>query len=87
MSIGRSTLLTLSPTDSCRDRLAAFFHWNDRQSLAVAVAIALRQDVDLRAIRRWSTSEQSLPRFDEFVGELERRRRRPPRGKRSKGRI
>ena len=32
--------LTLSATDSCRDRLAAFYHWNDRQSLAAAVAIA-----------------------------------------------
>ena len=28
--------LVLSATDSCRDRLAAFYHWNDRQSLDVA---------------------------------------------------
>ena len=32
--------LVLSATDSCRDRLAAFYHWNDRQSLDVAVSIA-----------------------------------------------
>jgi hypothetical protein len=34
--------LILSATDSCRDRLAAFFDWRDRGSLDVAVAIALR---------------------------------------------
>ena len=26
-------LRLLSPTDRVKDRLAAFFHWNDRQSL------------------------------------------------------
>ena len=35
-------LQMLSPTDSCRDRLAAFYHRNDRQSLDVAVEIARR---------------------------------------------
>lgn len=68
--------LALSPTDSCRDRLAAFFHWSDRQSLAVAVAIALRNDVDLARIRRWSAAEGHTPRFEEFERELDRRKHR-----------
>jgi len=38
--------LVLSATDSCRDRLAAFYHWNDRQSLDVAVSIARRNRID-----------------------------------------
>lgn len=71
---GRKTL-ALSPTDSCRDRLAAFYHWADRQSLAVAVEIALRNDVDLARIRRWSRAEGHSARFQEFVRELERRKR------------
>jgi hypothetical protein len=35
VEIRRSGLraLALSATDCCRDRLAAFYHWNDRQSL------------------------------------------------------
>lgn len=45
MGPGRSRVLALSPTDACRDRLAAFYHWPDRQSLEVAVEIALRNRV------------------------------------------
>lgn len=67
--------LALSPTDSCRDRLAAFYHWTDRQSLAVAVEIAIRNDVDLARIRRWSKAEGHAARFEEFERELERRKR------------
>lgn len=71
-----STTLALSPTDSCRDRLAAFFHWTDRQSLAVAVEIALRNDVDLARIRRWSEAEGHSRRFEEFERELHLRMRK-----------
>lgn len=72
---GRGGLvLALSPTDSCRDRLAAYYHWNDRQSLAVAAAIAARHDVDLERIRRWSEGEGHAGRFQEFEVEIARRR-------------
>ena len=57
---------TLSATDSCRDRLAAFYHWNDRQSLEVAVQIARRQRVNLKKIRQWSEREGHLEPFEEF---------------------
>jgi len=66
----------LSATDSCRDRLAAFYHWNDRQSLDVAVAIAARNEVDLGRIRRWSEGEGHAARFAEFARELSARRAR-----------
>ena len=68
--LSRARALVLSPTDSCRDRLAAFYHWNDRQSLAVAVAIARRNRVKLAAIHRWSVTEGAEHRFDEFLAEL-----------------
>lgn len=71
---GRS--LALSATDSCRDRLAAFYHWNDRQSLKVALWIALRNRVDLKVVRRWSIAEGFADPFVEFVAELERARAR-----------
>ncbi len=66
--------LALPPTDSCRDRLAAFFHWSDRQSLSVAVEIALRNDVDLGRIRRWSATEGHSARCEEFELEVVRRK-------------
>jgi hypothetical protein len=76
LKIGRSGVLALSATDSCRDRLAAFYHWDDRQSLDVAVQIALENDVRLTTIRRWSIGEGALDRFKEFQDELGRSRQR-----------
>ena len=64
----------LSATDSCRDRLAAFYHWNDRQSLEVAVHIARRQKVNLRKIRQWSEQEDHLEQFEEFQRRVRYRR-------------
>jgi len=80
--VGTSKILTLSATDSCRDRLAAFYHWNDRESLDVAVAIAMRQSVNLTAVRKWSIAENSAEKYEVFKQELARERR----AKGSKGR-
>jgi hypothetical protein len=74
--------LALSATDSCRDRLAAFYHWNDLQSLGVAVSISRRNRVDLKRVRRWSAREGFADRFAEFLTELARRRRAGPRSAR-----
>ncbi len=64
----------LSATDSCRDRLAAFYHWSDRQSLEVAVHIARRKKVNLRKIRQWSEQEDHLEQFEEFQSRVWARR-------------
>jgi hypothetical protein len=78
--------LALSATDSCRDRLAAFYHWNDRQSLKVAIWIALRNRVDLDTVRRWSLDEGFADRFAEFLAELRRTRARRRAGASGRGR-
>jgi len=57
----------LSATDSYRDRLAAFDHWRDRQSLATAVQIARRRKVNLTAVRAWSSREGAAADFSEFL--------------------
>lgn len=71
-----SSIRALSATDSCRDRLAAFYHWADRQSLGVAVEIALRHRLDMKKIRAWSEREGASEGFAKFGRELERARRR-----------
>ena len=68
--IGRIGVRVLSATDSCRDRLAAFYHWNDRQSLITAVQIASHRKVDLNAIRTWSEREDASEKYSEFLGIL-----------------
>ena len=74
--VRRRTVFALSPTDSCRDRLAAFYFWTDRQSLRTAVQIAVRHPVNLEAIQRWSSDEGFSAAFEEFTRELDRARRR-----------
>ena len=67
-------ITALSATDSCRDRLAAFYHWGDRSSLKAAVAIAHRHSVDLPRIRSWSEGEAARRGFEEFLALLRTKR-------------
>lgn len=67
--------LALSPTDSCRDRLAAFYHWRDWQSLRLAVRIARAHPVDMQIIERWSQAEGSPEGHQMFLRELARLKR------------
>jgi hypothetical protein len=75
VQVGDATALLLSPTDSCRDRLASFYFWGDRQALDLAVAIALRHQVNSRVIRRWSKDEGELQKYAEFRREVARHAR------------
>lgn len=69
---GAAKTLALSATDACRDRLAAFYHWNDLQSLAAAVAIAVRNRVAFAKVRSWSRSEGQPEGYIKFLAELRR---------------
>ena len=64
------TLRMISPTDCVKDRLAAFYHWDDRQSLEQALMVARAQDVDLLEIQRWSEREGEPGKFDKFMSML-----------------
>ncbi len=57
-------LVLLSPTDCVKDRLAAYYHWNDRQSLGQALLVAENNAIDIREIRRWSEAEGRLTEFE-----------------------
>jgi hypothetical protein len=65
------TLRVISPTDCVKDRLCAFYFWNDQQGLAQAVMVTKSQKVDLREIRRWSAVEGKQKEFDIFKSKLE----------------
>ncbi len=68
----RGQLTLLAPTDCVMDRLAAFFHWNDRQSLDQAVLVARRQTVRLERIRAWALREGMPGKLAEFEAALNR---------------
>lgn len=61
-------LHVLHPTDSVKDRLAAFIHWNDRSGLsqALAVARAVPGEIDLANIEAWAEGENGRAKFEEF---------------------
>jgi hypothetical protein len=69
-TVREDTILALSPTDLCKDRLAAFHHWTDHQSLVQAVAIARHQTVNVNELRRWSRLEGKGAQFEEFLASL-----------------
>jgi len=56
----------LSPTECFKDRLAAYYFWNDRQSLDQAILVSTKNDVDMNEIRRWSIKEDEVIKFNIF---------------------
>jgi len=67
---GKRILRLLSASDCVKDRLAAFYHWDDRQTLEQAVMVANAQSVDLKEIKRWSKAEGMLEKYGRFVSRL-----------------
>lgn len=63
---GALRLEMLTPTDCAKDRLAAFYHWQDRPSLTQAVLVAAARAIDLRDVARWSRSEGMARPYLEF---------------------
>jgi len=67
---GGRVLKLLSPTDCVKDRLAAFYHWNDRQSLEQAVLVCKEVEVDLKEVKRWSINEGMSDKYEKFIERL-----------------
>jgi hypothetical protein len=63
-------LRIISPTDCVKDRLAAYYHRGDRQSLEQAILVVRNNAVDLTEIERWSEAEGKLAQFEEIKGRL-----------------
>ena len=64
------TLKVISPTDCVTDRLAAYYHWGDQQSLLQAVLVAQEHRLNVDEIRRWSLVEGKLEEFEKIEGRL-----------------
>jgi hypothetical protein len=64
MVFSTGLLSLLSPTDCVKDRLAAYYHWNDPQSLEQALLVAEGNKIDLKEIRRWSGVESKATEFE-----------------------
>jgi len=60
----------LTATDCVKDRLAAYFHWNDNQALDQAINVATDNPVDLADIEHWSNQEDSADKYQRFIAAL-----------------
>ncbi|TRO81985.1 hypothetical protein [Trichloromonas acetexigens] len=70
LSYDTGTLVALSPTDCVKDRLAAYFHWNDLECLEQALLVGRSNDIDLAEIERWSKKEGQPGKFVNFRDRL-----------------
>ncbi|MBU2597714.1 MAG: hypothetical protein KKC53_00805 [Actinobacteria bacterium] len=69
---GNMVLKLLSSTDSVKDRLAAYYYWNDKQSLDQAISICGDNSIDLKEVERWSKNEGMENKFEIFKRHLKR---------------
>lgn len=60
------TIKLLYPIDSVKDRLGAFYHWNDREGLEQALSICREHEIDLKEVEDWSIREKNRDKFQIF---------------------
>jgi hypothetical protein len=65
-------LRLLTPTDCIKDRLAAYYHWDDEQCLQQAVWVAQQNEFDLESVREWSIKESAEDKFVVFEGMIKK---------------
>jgi hypothetical protein len=75
MELCTGTLKIISPTDCIKDRLAAYYHWHDRQCLEQAILVSQAQDIDINEIERWSRREGKIKEFREIRKFLSKKRK------------
>ena len=70
MKFSTGILSVISATDSVKDRLAAYYFWNDQQSLAQAILVAKNSRISISEIKRWSQTTGNLKEFEIFHKKL-----------------
>jgi len=62
------TIKMLRPIDCIKDRLASFYHWDDRQGLRQALDVCHEiKNIDFASLRNWSKQEGFEDKFQEFL--------------------
>ena len=63
-------LKLLTPTDCIKDRLSAYYHWDDEQSLQQAIWVAQQNEINFDDLKDWSSKEQALLKYNNFINGL-----------------
>lgn len=70
INTGKGKITLLTPTDCVKDRLTAYYHWGDPQSLEQALLVAKKQKINIKEVELWSKKENKLKEFKIFKKEL-----------------
>jgi hypothetical protein len=63
-------LRIISPTECVKDRLAAYYFWDDFQAFEQAILVAKDNPVNMNEIERWSIVENYQDKFKKFKEQL-----------------
>ena len=66
IKLATGILRVISPTDCVKDRLAAYYFWNDQQCLAQALLVAKHNRINRADINRWSIASGNLKGYQTF---------------------
>lgn len=72
LKVRNTTIAMFSPTQCVMDRLAAWFHWNDRRSLIHALWVCERHPVNLEKIKKWAAKEGESDKLEQFLIEIKK---------------
>lgn len=72
LEFATGTLRLLSATDCVKYRLAAYYHWKDRQCLDQAIMVSTDAEVDIDEVERWSRHEGMTEEFERIKEQLKR---------------
>ena len=67
---GKYELKLLTPEDCVKDRLAAFYYWNDYESLEQALLVAKENNVSITELSKWSKNEPNGNKFSFFLSRI-----------------
>ena len=69
----KNTLIKMySPTQCVMDRLAAWFHWNDRRSLIHALWVCEKHPINIAKVKKWAKQEDEIEKFEQFLAEYKK---------------
>jgi hypothetical protein len=70
MKFSTGTLRVISATDCVKDRLAAYYFWNDLQSLDQAILVTKHNHISINEIKTWSQTIRKMREFKIFDEKL-----------------
>ena len=77
LATSTGVLRIISATDCVKDRLAWYYHDNDKECLEQAVLVAENNEIDLEEVQRWSIAEGMQKSFLNIECRLKRSRCAP----------